>query len=96
MKPARSKLRLRNPPDPNPRTAASPEQAELFPQAYRSTLSGGARDLLPALRGWVALLVLVLALLLALSTPLWWRAVAGLRSAVEGALSSSRDTTPGS
>ena len=62
-------------------------QAQLFPEAYQHTVSGGERDLLPALRRWFVVLGLTFVLLFVVSAPLWWNAVEGLSHAVDRALS---------
>lgn len=72
------------------------DDSQLFPEAYRSTLATGTRQLLPAVRRWRWLLMLVAAILFALSFPLWWQAVDELSAALSPskAPSASSGTTP--
>lgn len=68
------------------RAAPRTLRGQLFPEAYRSTIAGGRRELLPGVRRWLVAVAAVLLLLLVLSIPVWRAATAELRSAVEGAL----------
>lgn len=74
--------------EPVTRKTPSPRalRGELFPEAYRSTIAGGSRELLPGVRRWLLALAAVLLVLLVLSVPVWLAASARLRSAVDEAL----------
>lgn len=65
----------------------------LFPQAYRGTLAGGTRALLPALRRWIVALLVVITLLLVASVVVWRRATSELRAASEQAVSEQASGT---
>jgi type VI secretion system protein ImpK len=64
-----------------------PGSGRLFPEAYLSTASQGARRKLPALRGWVALFLSALVLYGIYSYALWERATAEISDAVARVLS---------
>lgn len=64
---------------PSRREAGKPGQ-QVFPQAYRYTLARGEPRRLPALRPWLLLGALILALFGLASAPLWTCATWGLRN----------------
>ena len=73
-------------PASRPAPAERALRGPLFPEAYRSTVTGGARELLPALRRWLVAVAAVLLALLLLSIPVWLAATSELRAAVGRAL----------
>ncbi len=64
-----------------PELAAEPEY--LFPEPYRRHQRSGAAALLPAVRGWLVAVAVLLAVLLAVSAFLWLDATAPARDAVQ-------------
>jgi hypothetical protein len=69
--------------EPDTRPARPALRGQLFPEAYRSTVAGGSRELLPALRRWLVAVAGIVLFLLLLSIPVWLAATAELRAAVE-------------
>jgi type VI protein secretion system component VasF len=59
------------------------EADRLFPEAYRRRQRRGPASLLPPVRRWATAVLIAGAVLLALSAPLWLRATAAARQAVE-------------
>lgn len=68
--------------EPASRPAPPALRGQLFPEAYRSTVAGGSRELLPALRRWLVAVAAIVLVLLLLSIPVWLAATSELRAAV--------------
>lgn len=66
------------------------EADRLFPEAYRRRRRRGPAALLPPVRRWATAVLVTAVVLLALSAPLWLRATAAARQAVEQILTSGR------
>lgn len=81
--------------EPAPRPAPPVLRGQLFPEAYRSTVAGGSRELLPALRRWLLAVAAVVVLVLLLSIPVWLAATSELRAAVGRALAPAPSTESG-
>lgn len=78
--------------EPASRPAPPALRGQLFPEAYRSTVAGGSREQLPALRRWLIAVAAVVLLVLLLSIPVWLAATSELRAAVGRALAPASPT----